>query len=85
MNQRAAREAVMDLSQALTQVLPAQALAAGIQEQATWYGVQAGWPIPRFMEIQGAIRAGLKAGLISGWDMQAFIEPGHESGHAASA
>ena len=85
MNQRAAREAAMDLSRALAQVLPAQALAAGIQEQATWYGVQAGWPIPRFMEIQGAIRAGLKAGLISGWDMQAFIEPGHESGHAASA
>ena len=85
MNQRAAREAAMDLSRALAQVLPAQALAAGIQEQATWYGVQAGWPIPRFMEIQGAIRAGLKAGLISGWDLEAFIEPGQESGHAASA
>ena len=83
MNQRAAREAALDLSQALTQVLPAQALAAGIREQAAWYGVQAGSPVPRFMEIQGAIRAGLKAGLISGWDLEAFIEPGHEAGHAA--
>jgi hypothetical protein len=67
------------MADALRALLPEAAFHAALQTQLKSYGLPRyeGGPkyFPRSMEAQAAVRAGLAAGLISGWDFQAIIDP----------
>jgi hypothetical protein len=67
------------MADALRALLPEAAVQAALQTQLASYGLPRyeGGPksFPRSMDAQAAVRAGLAAGLISGWDFQAIIDP----------
>ena len=67
------------MADALRALLPEAAFQASLQTQLESYGLPRyeGGPkyFTRSMEAQAAVRAGLAAGLISGWDFQAIIDP----------